>query len=57
MWLASCMCVNTIVLYRHTEQMIKKVESAGLGFYTKSTQTKQRLGMNSIGITTKLVLS
>ena len=28
--------------------MIKKLESAGLGFYTKSAQTKQRLGMNSI---------
>ena len=33
---------------RHTKQMIKKLESAGLGFYTKSAQTKQKLGMDSL---------
>lgn len=25
--------------------MIKKLESAGLGFYVKATQTQQKLGM------------
>ena len=31
--------------YRHTENMIKKLESAGLGFYVKYTETQDRLGM------------
>ena len=30
--------------FRHTKEMIKKLDSAGLGFYTKSFQTKERLG-------------
>ena len=32
-----CMC-------RHTEEMIEKLESAGLGFYVKATETQQKLG-------------
>ena len=30
-------------LYRHTEDMIKKLESAGLGFYVRDSQ--QKLGI------------
>eukprot|EP00731_Ephydatia_muelleri_P024235 Em0016g506a len=29
---------------KHTDKMIKKLESAGLGFYVKSTETQDRLG-------------
>ena len=29
---------------RHTEEMIGKLESAGLGFYVKATETQQKLG-------------
>ena len=32
--------------YRHSEEMIKKLESAGLGFYVKATKTQQKLGEN-----------
>ena len=32
------------VHYRHTEEMIEKLESAGLGFYVKATETQQKLG-------------
>ena len=31
---------------RHTDDMIKKLESAGLGFYVRDTQ--QKLGKNSV---------
>ena len=31
-------------LCRHTEEMIEKLESAGLGFYVKATETQQKLG-------------
>ena len=30
--------------YRHTDEMIGKLESAGLGFYVKATETQQKLG-------------
>ena len=33
-----------IFLYRHTQEMIEKLESAGLGFYVKATETQQKLG-------------
>jgi MoxR-like ATPase len=29
---------------KHTDDMIKKLESAGLGFYVKATETQQKLG-------------
>ena len=29
---------------RHTEDMIKKLRVAGLGFYVKETETQQKLG-------------
>ena len=30
---------------RHTNEMICKLESAGLGFFVKASETKQKLGM------------
>ena len=29
---------------RHSEDMIEKLESAGLGFYVRATETQQKLG-------------
>ena len=34
-----CLCI------RHSDDMIKKLESAGLGFFIKEEETKQKLGM------------
>ena len=31
-------------MLRHSEDMIKKLESAGLGFYVRETDTHQKLG-------------
>ena len=33
-----------VLIYRHSEEMIKKLESAGLGFYVRATKTQQKLG-------------
>ena len=33
---------------RHSDMMIKKLESAGLGFYIKSTETEDKLGTFSM---------
>ena len=32
--------------YRHSEQMIKRLHSAGLGFYVREADTQQKLGMS-----------
>ena len=32
-------------MYRHSEQMIKKLHSAGLGFYVREADIQQKLGM------------
>ena len=32
-------------LYRHSDEMIRKLESAGLGFYVQASKTRHRLGM------------
>ena len=34
----------TLQPYRHSEEMIEKLESTGLGFYVKATETQQKLG-------------
>ena len=34
----------TFPLCRHSEEMIEKLESAGLGFYVRATETQQKLG-------------
>ena len=30
--------------FRHTDEMIKRLESAGLGYYVKGSETRQKLG-------------
>ena len=35
----------TSVLYRHSPEMIRKLERAGLGYYVQSVNTKQKLGI------------
>ena len=37
--------MSCVPCYRHTDDMIKKLESAGLGFYVKATKTQQKLGL------------
>ena len=38
-------CLNVCVFgYRHSETMIRKLRSAGLGFYVTETETRQKLG-------------
>ena len=44
------------VHYRHTEEMIEKLESAGLGFYVKATETQQKLGSFQIRLLTMIIL-
>ena len=41
--------MSCILYYRHTDKMIKKLESAGLGFYVKATETQQKLGELEMG--------
>ena len=46
-------CATSIIYRRHTDKMIGKLESAGLGFYVKATETQQKLGKlntNSIAV-------
>ena len=31
---------------RHSDEMIKRLETAGLGFYVRTNETQQRLGTN-----------
>ena len=31
--------------FRHSPDMIEKLETAGLGFYVRATETQQKLGM------------
>lgn len=38
---------TTLVLYRHSDDMIERLESAGLGFFICITETKQKLGKYS----------
>ena len=42
-----CTCIHKLLsctIYRHSEEMIEKLESAGLGFYVRATETQQKLG-------------
>ena len=36
--------MSCVLCYRHTDKMIEKLESAGLGFYVRDTETQQKLG-------------
>ncbi len=38
-------------LFRHSDTMIKRLESAGLGFFVQATETQQKLGENNMNIT------
>ena len=42
------LCVHYVSPYRHSEEMIKKLESAGLGFYVRATETQQKLGLCAV---------
>ena len=33
-----------LLSHRHSDEMIEKLESAGLGFYVRATETQQKLG-------------
>ena len=35
---------NCLLIVRHTRKMIQKLESAGLGFFVKATETEERIG-------------
>ena len=35
-----------LVFYRHTNDMIYKLESAGLGYHVKTDESEDRLGKN-----------
>ena len=41
--------MSCVPCYRHREKMIEKLESAGLGFYVKATETQQKLGELGMG--------
>ena len=41
--------MSCVPCYRHTDKMIEKLESAGLGFYVKATETQQKLGELGMG--------
>ena len=43
----ACICTH-VSPYRHSEEMIKKLESAGLGFYVRATETQQKLGLCAV---------
>ena len=32
-------------IYRHSDEMIERLEKAGLGFYVRASETHQRLGI------------
>ena len=36
--------IDATVFCRHSKDMIKKLENAGLGFFVKGTETQQKLG-------------
>ena len=43
----SDMQISFNVPCRHSSEMIEKLETAGLGFYVRVTETQQKLGDNS----------
>jgi hypothetical protein len=38
------MSLNILIYCRHNEEMIERLENAGLGFFVKPTETQQKLG-------------
>lgn len=45
---SQCATHYSFHIYRHSEIMIKRLESAGLGFFVQATETQQKLGMCTI---------
>ena len=43
-------CIITGLLPRHTDEMIHKLESAGLGYHVKTDQSEDRLGMTYLSM-------
>ena len=39
------MHLQLVLMCRHTDDMIKRLENAGLGFFVKATQSQEKLGM------------
>ena len=37
--------MGIFTVYRHSKEMINRLENAGLGFYVKSTKTIHKIGM------------
>ena len=52
------LCVHLLFPgYRHSERMIEKLRSAGLGFYVRETETQQKLGSEDYaGITPTFII-
>lgn len=42
---SNALVVAAINVYRHSDDMIERLEKAGLGFYVRATETQQRLGI------------
>ena len=36
---------ESLLLFRHTDEMIKKLKTAGLGYYVKANNTQHKFGM------------
>ena len=46
MYLSDNAVIPVLLLsYRHTEEMIENLETAGLGFYVKADSTQHKFGM------------
>ena len=37
-----------LFLFRHTDEMIKKLETAGLGYYVKADSTQHKFGIKAV---------
>ncbi len=41
----AAMLLFSMICFRHTEEMIQKLESAGLGYHVSADETEDKLGM------------
>jgi len=41
--------------YRHSESMVEKLRSAGLGFYVRETETQQKLGKERLALSPTVI--
>jgi hypothetical protein len=42
---SSNIIIVSIICFRHTKEMIRKLESAGLGYHVSADETEDKLGM------------